>query len=430
VSKKREQILIIGAGLAGLAAALRLKRGFRIFERRSVPGGLADTVEDQGFRFDRTGHLLHLRDPRARRLVQDLIGDRLREIPRRARIFSHGVYTHFPFQANTYGLPREVVAECLTGFVEAHTARRGQRKGARTFEEFILANFGPGIARHFMIPYNHKLWGLHPREITDEWCERFVPTPRLDEVVAGAVGQPQDRLGYNATFHYPRTGIGELTQAMAARVPDVELGCAPTAIDFRRQRLRLRGDWVPYRALIATLPLDRLVASLVDPPARVTRAASKLRCASLRYLDVALDRRPGTDYHWSYVPERRLPFYRVGSYSSFSPAVAPRGKGSLYVELASRRPIDLDRVLPRVISGLTEMGIISGASDIAFVRPRRIRHAYVVYDAGWSRSRASLIAWLESRGIFTAGRYARWEYAAMEDAITQGFEAAERARKL
>ena len=174
------------------------------------------------------------------------------------------------------------------------------------------------------------------------------------------------------------------------------------------------------------------VPAAVDPrePGHVAEAAASLRCASLRYLDVALERRPGTDHHWTYVPERKYPFYRVGSYSNFSPGVAPRGKGSLYVELASRRPIRLDSLLPRVAAGLIEMKIIERESDIAFVRPRRIRHAYVVYDRRWARSRKTVIDWLASRGIFTAGRYGRWEYAAMENAIVQGMEAARSARKL
>jgi len=430
VPATREQVIIVGAGLAGLSAALELKRGFRILEQRDVPGGLADTVVDRGYRFDRTGHLLHLRDRPTRRLVSDLLGDRLLEVERRARIFSHGVYTHYPFQANTHGLPPEVVAECVEGFREAHAARGGRRVRKRTFEEFVQAHFGSGIARHFMIPYNRKLWGVHPREITDEWCERFVPTPSLEEVEAGAAGAPQDRMGYNATFLYPRTGIGELAGAMAGRAGPIEHGTAVRAVDFRRRQVRARGQWIPYRALVATLPLDRLAALLVDPPRRIAEAASRLRCAPLRYLDVALSRPPGLDHHWSYVPEPKYPFYRVGSYSSFSPEMAPPGKGSLYVELASRGPLRLDRLMPRIVAGLTEMRIVRGAADIAFVRPERIRHAYVIYDRYWARSRRALIDWLEQQGIFTAGRYARWEYAAMEDAIRQGAEAARSARKI
>jgi protoporphyrinogen oxidase len=426
---QRPQIAIVGAGLAGLAAATRLERGYRLFEGSKQPGGLCDTVEDSGYRFDRTGHLLHLSRPAVRSFILDLMGDRLVEIERRARIFSHGVYTHYPFQANTFGLPPEVAAECVRGFAEAWAARGGKRAAAATFEEFILANFGPGIARHFMIPYNRKLWGVHPREITAAWCDRFVPTPGLDEVVRGALVAPQDRLGYNATFFYPRGGIGELPARMAARV-DVETGARVTAIDWRNRRLRVRGSWVPYRACIASSPLDKTLDLLVDPPAAIAGLRAGLRCTGLRYLDVALERRPGTPYHWSYVPEPRFPFYRVGAYSHFSPALAPRGKGCLYVELAARRPIRLDAVMPGVIAGLEEMGMIRGAADVRFARPRLIPRAYVVYDAAHGPAVAAAIRWLEEHGILTVGRYGRWEYAAMEDAIWQGFDAAESARNI
>ena len=426
---KTPNVVILGAGLSGLAAAIRLGRGTVVYERERKVGGLSDTVEDSGYRFDRTGHLLHLSKPAVRSLAFDLLGDGLVEIERRARIFSHGAYTHYPFQANTFGLPAEVAAECLVGFAEAYAARGGARAEAATFEEFILANFGPGIARHFMIPYNRKLWGVHPREITAAWCDRFVPTPSLEEVVRGALVAPQDRLGYNAKFSYPKGGIGELPDRMAARVSGIELGTAPSAIDWKNRRLRVRGAWVPYRACVSSLPLDALLKLLVEPPAFIANARASLRCTSLRYLDVALERRPGTPYHWSYVPEARFPFYRVGAYSHFSPSMAPRGKGCLYVELASRRPIRLDAVMPSVISGLIEMGIIRGASDVRFARPRVIKHAYVVYDAARAGAVDAAVSWLEARGIRSVGRYGRWEYAAMEDAIAQGFDAADEVMK-
>ena len=58
----------------------------------------------------------------ARRLfarVLDAAGGGLRTIERRARIFTDGVVTPFPFQANLHGLPPAVVAECLRGFIAA-----------------------------------------------------------------------------------------------------------------------------------------------------------------------------------------------------------------------------------------------------------------------------------------------------------------------
>ncbi len=280
-----------------------------------------------------------------------------------------------------------------------------------------------------MIPYNRKLWGVHPREITDAWCDRFVPTPSADEVVRGALGTAQDKIGYNSSFLYPKRGIGDLATAMALKAGNIEYNTAPSAINYKKQTMRVKGSWVPYQSIISSIPLDKLIGLLVDPPASIVEAASGLRCTSLRYLDVALNRRPGTDYHWSYVPERKYPFYRVGSYSNFSKAMAPRGKGSLYVELASRSPVNMKTLMPKVITGLTEMGIIKTPSDIAFARARFIKHAYVVYDQKYSVAVNRIHKWLIQRDIHSVGRYGKWEYAAMENAVEQGFLAAEEVLK-
>lgn len=429
----RKDIIIIGAGLAGLAAAYRLKTGYRLLERGALPGGLSDTTDDRGFRFDRTGHLLHLREPRIRRTILGLLDEEPLRLERNSRIFSQGVYTHYPFQANTFGLPKAVVADCLKGFIEAYA--NGNEPASRvtinTFEDFIFHHFGRGIARHFMIPYNSKIWGIHPRQITAKWCQRFVPLPNLDEVIDGALGPPTENLGYNAQFIYPRTGIGELASALARRIEqNSEYRCAPTAIDYKAKRLRLKGKWLDYRAMLSTMPLDSLLGLMTALPKFIQKSAARLRCSSLRYLDVALNIPARNDYHWTYVPERKYPFYRVGCYSNFSPAMAPPKKSNLYVELTSRRPFNADKHLPRVVQGLVEMGIIGRPSDILFVKPRLLRHAYVIYDAHHDQAVSTILSWLEKQCIFTAGRYARWQYASMEDALNEGFAAADKIRNL
>jgi len=419
----RNDVVILGAGLAGLSTAAHLRSGYRLLEASDRIGGLCTTTVDQGFRFDVTGHLLHLRDPAMRRWVHALLGDRLLRIDRRARIFSHGVYTRYPYQANTYGLPPEVAYECLRGFLAAWE-KRDRGRAPRDFEQFIRRYFGDGIARHFMIPYNTKLWGIPPREMSTSWTDRFVPRPSLDDVLAGAVGLGDRALGYNAQFVYPRRGIGELPAALhAALGRKAELGVGARRIDLRARTVRTGTERIPFRWLVSTLPLPRLCGLLEGAPAWVGDAARRLRCTSLSYLDVALERPAGTEYHWSYVPEARLPFYRVGAYSNFSPALAPRGKGSLYVELASRRPFRREH-LPAVLRGLVELGLIRRASDVRFVRSRRIPYAYVVYDHAWERTRAKLLGFLREQRILSCGRYGAWEYSAMEDALLAGRDAA------
>ncbi|HLM74046.1 MAG TPA: FAD-dependent oxidoreductase [Polyangiaceae bacterium] len=424
-------IAVLGAGLTGMSAAYHLGRAgvpCRTFERLPHVGGHAITLEDEGYRFDRTGHLLHLRDPAMRELALEWIGGDHLEIDRRSMIWSSGVYTRYPFQANTFGLPPDVAYECLHGFIKAHFAK--EKPAPQNFEEFCLSHFGEGISRHFMIPYNTRLWGVPPSEITAAWCSRFVPLPKLEDVLAGAVGLSGRELGYNARFVYPRLGIGELSKGLARAVSSIELGRAPRAIDWRRKTLHFEGESVRYEALISTAPLPVLVDLLEDPPAVVKAAAGRLRCTHLYYLDVALDAPCGQPLHWVYVPEAKYPFYRVGCYSNFSPAMAPPGKACLYVELADRSEPDLASLMPAVASGLVEMGIIASPSAIRFSRVRRIDYAYVVFDHAYYASLGAVRPFLEEQGIWSAGRYGAWNYSSMEDALLFGREAARAAAEL
>jgi len=423
-------IQILGAGLTGLSAAHHLQSGYDLHERLGHAGGHVITLEQDGFRFDRTGHLLHLRDQDIRAWVTKLLGDRMVNVHRKSRVWSQGVYTRYPYQANTFGLPAQTAYECLMGYLEAQK-KLASAPEPRTFEEFCLTHFGEGFSKHFMIPYNHKLWGTHPRDFTAAWCSRFVPRPKLEDVIAGAVGMNDRELGYNTEFLYPRTGIGELTTALAKTTPlPIRFNHQPTAVDWKNKQLVFDEGTVPYRALISTAPLDALVKLLSDAPAEVRQAGEKLRCNPLWYLDVALDRPCGIDMHWVYVPEERYPFYRVGCYSAFSAELAPPGKSCLYVELSSRQKPDMSKLLPEIAQGLLEMGIIDKPSDILFAEPRRIDHAYVVFDHDYYGALAVIQPFLEQNGIVSAGRYGGWNYSSMEDALLFGRDAAKRAREI
>lgn len=422
-------IQILGAGLTGMSAARHLGGDYEIHERLGHAGGHAITTEHDGFRFDRTGHLLHLRDPEMRSWVQRLVGDDCVMVQRRSRIWSQGVYTRYPYQANTFGLPADIAYECLMGYFEA-LKNEASTPEPKTFEEFCFKFFGSGFSKHFMIPYNEKLWGIHPRDVTAEWCSRFVPRPKLEDVIAGAVGKNDRELGYNTSFLYPSLGIGALPAAMCKELTGpVRYRSAPKAVDWRKRELVFEDRRVPYQALISTAPLDLLAGLLVDPPAQLSAAAKRLRCNPLYYLDVGLDVPCGVDLHWVYVPEEKYPFYRVGCYSHFSPKMAPAGKANLYVELSSRQKPDMQKLVPEVTKALIEMQIIGRSEDLRFANLERIDHAYVVYDHDYVGAVAAIAPFLEQERIISAGRYGGWNYSSMEDALLFGRDAARKARE-
>ena len=113
------ETVFLGGGISCLAAARSFRGDAILFEREERVGGLCRTEQVRGFSFDRTGHLLHLRDKRIERLVGSLLEGNLVSRIRNSWIYSHGVYTRYPFQSNFHGLPPEVVTECLLGVIRA-----------------------------------------------------------------------------------------------------------------------------------------------------------------------------------------------------------------------------------------------------------------------------------------------------------------------
>ena len=424
-------VVILGAGLAGLAAGERLGQGYRIIEKAERVGGFCQTESRDGFSFDRTGHWLHLRDPAIKGLVRGLLGDNVVELGRSARIFQHGRFTPYPYQVNTHELPPEVAAECVLGFIEAQLGPGGaalRSQEPKTFGNFIRRHLGEGFAKHFMFPYNQKLWTVHPDELLAAWCGRFVPRPTHAEVVRGSLGIVNEA-GYNQTFIYPREGgIEALPRAFAAalRAP-IDVGCHPVSLDWKGRRVELSdGRTLSYGSLINTIPLPELVRIAKDAPSEVKDAALKLRATVVTYVNVAA-RGEGPAHHWVYFPEPEYPFYRVGSASAVYPALAPKGTRSFYVEFSHRGELSGLRAEELALDGLLRCGLLRSRDELLFAFAREIHGAYVLYDADYEPAKRTIMDFLDHAGIESCGRYGSWEYGGMEDAIQGGQAAAARS---
>lgn len=423
--------LIIGAGLAGLSAAYYCPSA-HILETSDHVGGKARSEYFKGFTFDVTGHWLHLRDPDMRALVLSLCGeDHFVEVERISRIWSHGVYTLYPFQANTFGLPPEVIKECVMGAIEARAHcphELSLDEEPERFDDWVKLYFGEGIAKHFMIPYNAKLWGVKASDITSRWCQRFVPRPRLEDIVAGAVGCHQQGMGYNAVFLYPKQGgIQSVAEALADGVGRARISLKSSVQSIRPSHKMLtlaHGVQVSYERLLSTMHLTHLIDLCGEEvPSEIRQARTQLRATDVTYFNVGIQGKLGQPDHWVYVPEEKWPMYRVGSFSNARSTMAPEGHSSLYIELSDRDTAP-DLLLPRVIEGLIEMGMIERAEQVIFAHPHRIPQAYVIYDDAYAEARSLIHDWLKTQDILSTGRYGDWNYSSMEDALLNGREGA------
>ncbi|HEY3347409.1 MAG TPA: FAD-dependent oxidoreductase [Nitrospirota bacterium] len=424
-------VVILGAGLAGLSAAWHIGKGCEVFEAQDAAGGLCRTRELGGFRFDYTGHLLHLKDPYARKLVLGLMKGNLAEHERKAAIFAYGGFTGYPYQANTYGLPEDAARECVQGFINAPGRKPG---GARpgNFRDWIKWNFGSGISDQFMLPYNGKLWQYPLEEMAVEAIEPYVPVPTVEDIERGATFDGAKGLGYNPRFYYPeRGGIGSLVQAFLPGVDWVSVGQRAVEICAGRRTVKFATGYSAwYDSLVNTMPLAELLDIITDAPGELKEAAAKLRYTSVYDISLGVAREEISPYHWIYFPGGEFSFYRAGILSNFASDMAPKGSSGLYVEV-SHRPesvIPEEELVEKSISGLVSAGVLREDDEIPVRDVSDIKYAYVVMDAHSMKAVPAIHGWLHEKGIHSIGRYGAWEYSSMEDAILEGRAVSERVK--
>jgi UDP-galactopyranose mutase len=458
---QRRRAVIIGAGPTGLSAAYHLGEKSVLLEQNAQVGGWCRSIEDGGFTFDHAGHIMFSNDPYVLEMYGMLLGDNIHWQNREAWIYSKGVYTRYPFQGALHGLPPDVLKECLVGAIEARfgqlggqaaTARKSEsiadccadgiaestlNSGAparfANFEEFIFGVWGKGVAKHFALPYNRKLWAVPLTEMETSWLGGRVPMPDLEEMIDGAlqpVARPQ---GPNARFGYPlRGGFQALMNGFLPQLRgELELTAAVARIIPSKHLVVLAdGRSYEYEKLVSTMPLPVLVDLLGDEaPARVREAAQGLRHVSVRCVNLGIGRANLTDKHWIYYPEDSV-FHRIFVQGNASPNNNAPGGTAITCEItySPHKPLPCqgDALIDRCIEDCIAVGIIDAGDPIVARNEVDMPYAYVVYDHARADNVGVIRHWLRARDIELAGRYSEWEYYNSDHAFLAGKKAAER----
>lgn len=424
------RIVIIGAGLTGISTAYHLEQqgffDYLIFEKEPIHGGLCRSIQQDGFTFDYTGHLLHASDNYFYELIQKIVGlHTMNVIDRRSFIFSHDVYTKYPFQINLHGLPTEVIVECITKFVQ-----RTANPQPHSFVEWVTAQFGDGIGNHFFFPFQEKIFAYDIHKITASWTGRFVPATSLEQMLYGSLSNYQADIGYNARFLYPKKGgifswVHKLAQQL--QQPIIHNHCVKTIDMYRKVITFSNGHTEPYELLISTMPLDILLTTIDESPAvSLKHALPHLKCNRVVNFNLGIKRDDISDKHWIYFPEKKYPFYRLGFWHNFSEHMAPIGHSSLYGEFSylDKSSTWVYETLQQSIDAVKKLFTIT-SHDIVLEKVIMIPHAYVIYDHWREQYLPALLDRLMQEHIYSIGRYGAWKYASMQEAVLDGKKAAQ-----
>src|SRR3990172_8263233 len=438
--------VILGAGPAGLSAAYHLgstgspyKGNSILIEKEDRVGGLARSKEIEGFVFDYAGHIFFTQDKYAFKLFKKLLKDNINFINRDAWVYSKDVYTRYPFQANTYGLPKDVIMECIIGLIDA-TLRQAQDNGngkvPEHFEDWMGATFGKGIVKHFMKPYNQKVWAFPLNKMTYEWIADRVMMPDVNEVIEGALESRKVEFGPNSKFAYPLKGG---SQAFAdsfiphLKKTEILLNSEVVGIDIKEKVITIRQSPVRnkkeigYEKLISSLPLPLLITLCNKVPKAVKREAEELEFTSVYCVNLGINHPEITEKTWIYYPEKDIAFQRLFVQSNASPYVVPKGKSSITAEISYSKfkRIGKEGLIERVIDDLLKIKFIQKASDIVVSDLLDIKYGYIIFERERKRKVDIIHKFLRENNIIPVGRFGEWEYYNMDHSILSGKRAAE-----
>lgn len=420
------KIIIIGAGLTGISAAYHLEQAgyddFKIFEKEDTPGGLCRSIKQDGFTFDYTGHLLHISDPDFAKIINSFVGQsNLNSIERRSFIYLYHTYTNYPIQTNLYGLDKSTIANCILEFVKRPT----NKPTINSFYNWVLRKFGKGLAKHFFIPYQTKIFDYDIRKVTDSWTGRFVPETSLEQMIAGAISNKQTAVGYNANFFYPKhDGIFHWVHKFAKQLKTkIETKHTVHKIDLKNKTVFFtNGHFEKYNYLITTMPLNNLIKISTEPSDQNLKAIhTKLVCNSVVNFNLGLNLPNISDKHWIYFPENKYPFYRLGFYHNFSENMTPANCSSIYGEFAyihkTKKQIDL-----MLANSIKQAKLLLSFNDQNIITQKiiNIPHAYVIYNFWREKNLAHIHKALNKNKIYSCGRYGEWKYASMQEAFLDG----------
>ncbi len=410
--------VILGAGITGLAVAYHLKekkRDFIIIEKKKNPGGLCRNINIDGYTFNYTGHFLHCRTPYVRDLAVKIVPG-IRTIKRNSYVYLDKRVIPYPIQLNIEYLPAESRMKSSIGYLMKN------RKQPRNLEEWFVRNFGGELYGIFFKPYNEKLWKYPLKDIVPDFLTSYVPKKSRTS--------SKKNIGYNAEFFYPHKGIGEL-------VSSISKGMEISRGEVRKvdeKYVYFDSGKTKYENLVSTIPLPEFLKMLSMNGKKFEPKNGELVWNSVLCLNIGIKGKLSfgnsikksknsnfnpSEFHWIYFPDKKFPFYRIGSLSNISPQLAPDNCSSIWVEISYRKNKPDNDIIDTVIKNLEQIGLCKKEA-IAHISELDIPYAYPIYDKNREKIIKEIQDFLKRYNITLAGRFGKWEYSYIEESILEG----------
>ncbi len=445
MSDKKYDLVVLGAGPAGLTAAITAldsKKTALVLEASDQVGGISKTVQIDGWRFDLGGHRFFTKVERVNEFWKRILNpDDFLKRPRLSRIFYQEKFFDYPLKPLNalFGLGPIETARCISSFA---WVKIRPPKDQSHFEGWVTARFGKRLYEIFFKTYTEKVWGIPTTQLSSAWAAQRIKNLSLTKAILNAFGfSGKTKITTLIdSFDYPRLGPGMMWERCAELVAEnsngeVRMNEYPLEISKSGENLRITSNNSSYLTskIISTIPLSELPKVLKCNDEPVLAAARDLKYRDFLTVGLIIDGEEIFPDNWIYIHSPEVKVGRIQNFRSWSPDLVKPGFSFLGLEYFVNVGDELweannDNLVSLAKQEMIRLGIVNGERILkGYVV--RVPKAYPVYDETYASSVSTIAEWLALNwpNIYPVGRNGMHRYNNQDHSMLTAMLAVENA---
>jgi protoporphyrinogen oxidase len=243
-------VVVLGAGLAGLAAAFELRRAgveVTVIEKEDYAGGMATSWKRGDYWLDHGPHRFHSRDKQLIEHLYEVLDNEVVIRDRLSRIYMQGKFFHYPLKAQNVlaNMPKGVLLRAGWDYLWIRMVQWFRTIPDDNFENWVKKRFGRTLYEIFFGSYTSKAWKMPCTEISADWASQRISQANLWDTVKKTLMPPKggEVRSLVSEFWYPATGgIGQIGRKYAEKIArmggTVHLEAPLERLEIENQRVK------------------------------------------------------------------------------------------------------------------------------------------------------------------------------------------------
>src|SRR3989344_5363418 len=223
MNRRNYDFIVLGGGVAGLAVAYRLCKAGKsvlLLEKEKQIGGLAKTLNINGFLFDYCAHRFHSANPGVMQEMRDLMSPNFVQHRQKSRIYLFNKYLKYPFEMQNLlrAMPKIEALRCVFDFAMNMLTRLFKKREIRSYADWFEHFFGKRFYKFMCYPHTRKIWGMDPSQLSADWANQRFKGPDIPKLIRTIVKkvftlnfssfslEDEELLPDSGIFYYPVHG--------------------------------------------------------------------------------------------------------------------------------------------------------------------------------------------------------------------------------